>query len=244
MQPYNEGFYNNQQDGSFASAREILPIVFQHLTPESVIDFGCGTGSWLLAAQQLGATKLLGLDGAWVPQSSLRIPSECFNQVDLEDPKNIQLDQRFDLAMSLEVLEHLTSPAAHIILDKMTEATDNVLLSVAVPEQGGIHHINEQRQSYWADLMKEKGFFPIDLIRPAVWSNPNVSVWYKQNVLLYSKMSEPLSPPTNTLPLDIIHPDLYESTVADLKARVAKLRSKQIKNRVRRLLGLKQKVPL
>ncbi|MGH0001604.1 class I SAM-dependent methyltransferase [Pseudovibrio ascidiaceicola] len=243
MQPYDEGFYNNQQDGSFASAREVLPIVFQHLSPKSVIDFGCGTGSWLLAAQQLGAEELLGLDGDWVPQSSLRIANRHFRQVDLENPENIHVKQRFDLAMSLEVLEHLSSPAAHVVLDKMTKAADNILLSVAVPEQGGIHHINEQRQSYWATLLEEKGFSPMDIIRPAIWCNPNVSVWYKQNILLYSKTSEPIPLPTLPLPLDIIHPDLYESTVMDLKARVKKLRSKQIKNRVRQLLGLKQKVP-
>ncbi|WP_160116672.1 class I SAM-dependent methyltransferase [Pseudovibrio ascidiaceicola] len=243
MQPYDEGFYDNQQDGSLASAKEVLPIVFQHLSPESVIDFGCGTGSWLLAATQLGAKEILGLDGAWVPQSSLRIPTEDFEQVDLEKPESIQTGRHFDLAMSLEVLEHLSSSAAHTILEKMAESADNVLLSVAVPEQGGIHHINEQRQSYWAKLMEEKGFFPIDIVRPAIWNNPNVSVWYKQNILLYSKTNQTAAQPISPFPLDIIHPDLYENTVADLRGRVTKLRSKQIKNRIRKVLGIKPKLP-
>ena len=243
MQPYDEGFYDNQQDGSLASAEEILPIVFQHLAPESIVDFGCGTGSWLQVASQLGAKEILGLDGAWVPHSSLRIPLENFRQVDLEKPESIQIKDHFDLAMSLEVLEHLSNSAAQTVLQKMTESADNVLLSVAVPEQGGIHHINEHRQSYWAKLMEEKGFVPQDIVRPAIWNNPKVSVWYKQNILLYSKTSQTTTQPSSPLPLDIIHPDLYESTVADLRGRVKKLRSKQIKNRIRRLLRMKQKLP-
>ena len=35
------------------------------LNPKSVVDVGCGRGSWLKAFKEKGAVKLVGYDGSW-----------------------------------------------------------------------------------------------------------------------------------------------------------------------------------
>jgi 2-polyprenyl-3-methyl-5-hydroxy-6-metoxy-1,4-benzoquinol methylase len=85
------------------SANEIVKWVIATFHPESVVDFGCGLGDWLAAFQQAGCARVLGLDGAWVPESHLQIPLGSFKRVELTAP--IRLTDRFDLAISFEVAE-------------------------------------------------------------------------------------------------------------------------------------------
>jgi SAM-dependent methyltransferase len=61
--PYSPGFYDAQRAGSLSSAEIVLPVVFDLLPASSVLDIGCGVGTWLAAAHKLGATRLIGYDG-------------------------------------------------------------------------------------------------------------------------------------------------------------------------------------
>ena len=45
--PYDSVFFDQHEEGSRQSARETLPLVWQFIKPASVIDVGCGIGSWL-----------------------------------------------------------------------------------------------------------------------------------------------------------------------------------------------------
>ncbi|MBR0289463.1 MAG: hypothetical protein IJQ82_10825 [Selenomonadaceae bacterium] len=49
---YDENFYKLQKDGSFKSAMAILPFVTKFIHPRSVVDIGCGVGTWLAAWKQ------------------------------------------------------------------------------------------------------------------------------------------------------------------------------------------------
>lgn len=57
-------------------------------------------------------------------------------------------NRRFDLAMTIEVAEHLTPVRADSFVEDLTRLSDVVLFSAAIPAQGGINHVNEQWQSY------------------------------------------------------------------------------------------------
>src|SRR6185437_1107257 len=105
---YNPKFYR-ELASTQESAREILPLVLDIVKPGSVIDIGCGIGNWLAIAQELGAQEILGVDGPWV-RAQLAIPAAKFMEHDLSTP--LKLDRRFDLALSLEVAEHLPASAA------------------------------------------------------------------------------------------------------------------------------------
>ena len=83
-------------EGSLVSARLVLGHLFNFYQPNSVLDVGCGKGTWLKACQELGATDLVGLDGPWNKQENLIDPRIAFKAVDLN--AHFSPDRRFDLA--------------------------------------------------------------------------------------------------------------------------------------------------
>ena len=171
------------------SAEKILSTVFPRL-PEitSVVDVGCGFGTWLAAVSELkGAeTDILGIDGPWLDRSLLVIPEEKFLAADLSREMPA-VERKYDLAVSLEVAEHLPPEKAEEFTGFLAGITDFVLFSAAIPFQGGTGHLNERWQDWWADLFKREGFLPVDLIRPALWNDRKVLVHYRQNTILYAR---------------------------------------------------------
>jgi hypothetical protein len=184
MTGYSYQFYRDLEGTALPSARRIVPILVDLFAPRSVVDFGCGDGSWLSVFREHGASRVLGLDGEWVDERLLRIPVTDFRRAGLDRP--IAIDKRFDLAMSLEVAEHLPESRAAGFVAEMTALAPVVLFSAAIPEQGGLHHVNERWPRYWVDLFAARGFHALDILRWQVWSDPQVTWWYKKNLLLFA----------------------------------------------------------
>lgn len=185
-QHYDEAFFRSIKPRSSRSARVILPVAFEWTgVPEGVIDVGCGQGAWLVECQRLGVSHVLGLDGDYVDPASLCISPSDFMAADLARPP--ALDRSFDLAMCLEVGEHLPRSAAGPLVRFLGSVAPAVLFSAALPGQGGTNHINEQPPGYWEELFLRHDFLMLDPIRPRVWTNPEVEAFYAQNVYLYMR---------------------------------------------------------
>jgi hypothetical protein len=181
---YDDTSVEVDTQGSLESARVIVPIVAALLHPKSVIDFGCGRGAWLKAFQENGVGVIQGLDAPWVDQSKLLIDSTCFRSVDLCQP--CDLHGKWDLAVCLEVAEHLPQKASLPIVQALTSAAQIVLFSAAIPGQPGRGHINEQWPAYWRELFERQGFRRLDPIRRHVWQDSRINWWYRQNIVLYA----------------------------------------------------------
>ncbi|MDB5120191.1 MAG: hypothetical protein JWN56_1409 [Sphingobacteriales bacterium] len=167
------------------SANVVLPYIFNLIKPTNVIDIGCGTGSWLSVAKQLGAANVLGVDGIFTGTNMLCIEESEFKEHDLRSPLN--LTTHYDLAICLEVAEHLPEIAADNLIDVLTAHSDIILFSAAIPGQGGQFHVNEQWPEYWQRKFAEKGYITFDILRNRFWNNEDVDWWYKQNMFIYAK---------------------------------------------------------
>ncbi|CAN5306315.1 hypothetical protein BH11PLA2_BH11PLA2_30680 [soil metagenome] len=190
----------------------VAPLVTTLLQPQSILDVGCGNGVWLGAFHRTGVTDILGLDGDYIDRSALQMPPECFHAADLSQA--FKLDRIFDLAVSLEVGEHLPESHAEAFVDSITAHAPAVLFSAAIPGQGGVGHINEQWPSYWMAKFARHGFVAYDAVRPKVWHNPDVVYWYAQNVILYVRDTAvsrypALSETPKVVLSDVIHPRRY-----------------------------------
>jgi SAM-dependent methyltransferase len=214
---YDRNFYNGQSPHSLESARIITPYVLDLIKVTSVCDVGCGVGTWLRAFSEAGVTSILGMDGDYVNRDQLQIDQSQFVATDLREPINIT--ERFDLAVSLEVAEHLPSERAVGFVADLTELSDHILFSAAIPGQGGTDHINEKWQSYWAEIFLSHDYVACDMVRPKFWSNKGIDYWYRQNILLYVKrrsLNDALVKHSDNLILDVVHPQMWASRAASL----------------------------
>ncbi|MDB5357476.1 MAG: hypothetical protein JWN24_3929 [Phycisphaerales bacterium] len=214
---YSELFFANHVDGSLRSAREIIPLLFKFVRPQSVVDVGCGLGAWLAIFGEHGVTNVAGIDVNYIDRSKLMIRNEQFFPFDLS--KRFSLDRRFDLVISLEVAEHLPASSAEGFVSSLVSLGKLVLFSAAIPGQGGTNHLNEQWPSYWEMRFLEHGYERIDCLRPLIWENDKVQIHYRQNAFIYAessvlKSSHALSEAkaaTGIAPMRLVHPSLWEA---------------------------------
>jgi len=236
ISPYTEAFYNQIKQGSRQSAREIVPLVLQLVKPKSVLDVGCGIGTWLSVFQEQGIEDIFGVDGGWVEPEKLEIPPNKFLSIDLQNP--LQLDRQFDLVMSLEVAEHLPEEAAEQFVNSIVSHGKTFLFSAAIPFQGGVNHINEQWPEYWIKLFQERGCIAIDCIRKKFWSNKKVAAWYSQNAFMFVKASELSNYPLLEAEIDkdgssvlsLVHPVKYLHSISQLEEAQKEL--KEVKSKL------------
>lgn len=235
---YTRDFYELIEEGTRSSAREIIPLLLdllQPILPKSVVDVGCGTGSWLAAFQKLGIADCLGIDGDYVDRTILQIPLNQFQSADLKQP--LQLNRKFDLAISLEVAEHLPSTCAENFVNSLTQLAPIILFSAAIPFQGGVEHVNEQWPQYWAYYFQKNGFAVIDCLRKKIWNNDKVEPWYAQNILVFVKQEYLSGYPrfvneyqnTDLNQLAIVHPKIYFYSLQAARKSAEKLQSESVK---------------
>ena len=182
-EPYDQTFFNDQVPLSTSSAEAVVPAVLGLVQPASVADVGCGVGTWLAAFKRAGVPEVHGFDGAYARSAGLMIDDAEFSAVDLTQP--LQVDRKYDLAVSLEVGEHLPARAASVLVRSIVGLAPIVLFSAAFPGQGGTHHVNEQWPTYWQSLFAEHDYAVLDPIRPLIWGNDRVAWWYRCNTYLY-----------------------------------------------------------
>lgn len=214
MSTYTKNFYNQISTASQTAAQEIVPQILQMINPKSVVDVGCGVGSFLSVFQKNGIEDILGVDGDWVDQKLLEIPVEKFLPVNLEKP--LPISRQFDLVMSVEVAEHIPAQFTNIFIDSLISLGKICVFSAAIPRQGGLHHVNEQWPEYWINLFQDRGYVVIDCIRKKFWNNQKLVWWYKQNFLIFVQQAYLPKYPLlqdefqkNTLQFSIVHPEVY-----------------------------------
>ena len=215
--PYGHNFYNNRRERTVESARRILGIVKDQIPFRTVADIGCGSGTWLAVALELGAERVFGLEGHWVTREMLDDPRINFFPSNLES--RFSLPDRTDMAISLEVAEHLTPGRAETFVEDLCSIAPRILFSAAIPNQGGVNHLNERWQSFWANLFEELRYRPLDLIRPQIWTEGGIPVWYRQNTLLYvsEEVADELKTAERQTPamLDVVHPDQWTKQTSE-----------------------------
>lgn len=180
---YSSDFYAYTNIVAIPSARVIVPKVVNLLSPESVLDVGCGAGAWCSVWIENGVPKVMGADGEYVDRAHLLIASDQFLAADLSQP--FLAGSRFDLVTSLEVAEHIHESQADVFVENLVRHGDIILFSAAVPGQGGEFHVNEQPLEYWREKFAGHGYQCFDPVRPIVREEHTVAGWYRFNTLLY-----------------------------------------------------------
>jgi SAM-dependent methyltransferase len=210
-------YIHSEHVHNLEAASQVVPELLKMHKIESVVDVGCGIGTWLKMFEQYGVKDILGIDGNYVDTNKLLINKSNFLSRNLEEP--LVLKECFNLVLSLEVGEHLKPNSADTFIESLCALGNFIVFSAAIPNQGGQNHINEQEPSYWIEKFKAKGFENYDILRPLFWENTKVNWWYKQNMMIFcndqSLMSK-LSLYKSFDGMHLIHPTLFQNISREL----------------------------
>lgn len=120
-----------------------------------IIDVGCGPGIYVTAMRDVG------LDAYGIDNDE-RLPDKpWFQRVDLTSGGNpTNVGDRFDVALSLEVGEHIPESMADRYVWALGQTgADTLYFSAARPGQGGHGHVNCQPKAYWVEKLHRAGFW-------------------------------------------------------------------------------------
>ena len=180
---YSNDLHDQSAERTISSAKVIAPLVYNVVKPNSVIDIGCGHGYWLREFQLLGTSEIQGIDGDYISKDSLAIPPSKFTAYDLNTP--LIVERQYDLAMSIEVAEHLNPESSNHFVESLCKLSNIVLFSAAIPGQPGHCHINANWPDFWADKFSQHGYTGFDFIRPQIWHKEELLLCHRQNVVIY-----------------------------------------------------------
>jgi len=119
---------------------------------KTAIDIGCGNGAYTKELRD-GGIECAGYDGSpLTPELSNGLCGimDFSEEVDLGE---------FDLALSLEVGEHIPQQYEQVFIDNVCWSSKKyVILSWAVEGQGGMGHVNCRNNDYIIGEMEKRGF--------------------------------------------------------------------------------------
>ena len=173
---YTPAYYKRISEGSAKSAKEVFNALSEiGVNPKSVLDVGCGIGAW-----KQGGIDWYGIDYN-IPKDAL-FDGVKYVECNLSEAKEFTYNA--DMAICLEVAEHLPIERAEWLVNILCKSSDIILFSAAIPYQGGSGHINEQWQTWWEKLFNDN-VFGAAKIQPNIRGNKNIEMWYRQNIILY-----------------------------------------------------------
>lgn len=189
----------------------------------------------MAAWEKAGIERVMGVDGPYISKDNLVISPGNFRHHDLTTPLN--LGETYDLAMCLEVAEHIPAEYADTLVEGLTTLSSTIFFSAAIPSQGGNYHVNEQWPEYWVSKFTSRGYILVDAIRRELWNNRNIAFWYAQNAVLFVRPEvleandklRVLQVQTDVRQLSMVHPALYMRTAATLERTVDYRVRKQLK---------------
>lgn len=164
------------------SLAEALVDFFKREGAQSIVDFGCGAGTYvqLLRSEYFDSD---GFDGN--PATPLITQGTC-GVIDLSIP--FDLSKRYDWVLSLEVGEHLPPQYERIFIENLDRHNvQGIVLSWAIRGQGGIGHFNEQNNDYIKSVLASYGY--VNDIEAEKQLREAASIyWFKNTVMIFRKM--------------------------------------------------------
>lgn len=202
---YDRAFYEVSEGGMVQSAQVLVPQIIEWVGPiTNMIDVGCGRGWWAKEFSRNGVTAL-GIDGEYVDEVVCD-----FRAVNLE--KIFPHLGTFDLALCLEVAEHLSPERADTFVHDLCKLAPTIVFSAAIPGQGGTGHVNEQPPEYWAKKFRAEGYYVTGDYRMQIWDDPRIENWYRQNLLVARRPTTEFVWPwehQESIPT-LVHPVLFD----------------------------------
>ena len=156
-----------------AAAAEML----RDLDIQDVADIGCGDG----VVHPLSERRRLYLRWLrWQPEHT-RLADDC---ADFSEPQYLG---KYDAVLCLEVGEHIPAQYETIFIDNLARHANKIIvLSWAVPGQGGVGHVNEKTNEYIIGRMAESGWQHDAQKSQALRNAASNCYWFDDTVMVFT----------------------------------------------------------
>jgi SAM-dependent methyltransferase len=146
----------------------IADRIVSDLGPRTVLDAGCAMGFLVEALRDRGVAAF-GVDISDYAISQVRADIKPYcRQGSITEP----LADRYDLVVSIEVLEHLPTEDAIRAVGNLCSATEDFIFSSTPLDYQEITHLNVQPPEWWTELFARQGFFRDVEYDPSTYLSP------------------------------------------------------------------------
>ncbi len=154
--------------------------IVRDLRPTSVLDAGCAMGFLVEALRERGV-EAWGIDVSEYAVSQVHESVREYCEVgSLAEPTA----GRYDLIVSIEVLEHIPPTETNAAIANLCSATDRLMLSTTPDDYGEVTHLNVQPSEPWSAGLASESF-----LREVEHDVSYVTPW----AALYTRREEPLA---------------------------------------------------
>lgn len=160
-------------------------VIYEMYLPKSIADLGCGTGAYCRIFSELGCDIVHGYEGT-KDISQIGLYKDI---IVLDLTKKRYSDLKYDLVICLEVGEHIPKKHEDTVIWNICQFVDrHLVLSWAVPNQGGLGHFNEHPNEYVIEKLAKMGLF-LDLDKSNLLREKSTLKWFKNTVMAYERRS-------------------------------------------------------
>ncbi|MDK2917584.1 MAG: hypothetical protein PWQ37_317 [Candidatus Petromonas sp.] len=132
----------------------IADRIIKEFNPRTVLDAGCAKGFLVEALRDRGV-EAYGIDISEHAISQVREDIKPYCKVaSILDP----LDRKYDLIISIEVLEHLTEYEGIRAIENLCNHTEHIIFSSTPEDIEEFTHVNVRPMDYWVKLFALNGF--------------------------------------------------------------------------------------
>lgn len=178
---YNDDFFKWHYDYVHGVSAEVGNHFAAEHKFNSVVDYGCGIGSYLWGIYEQGI-KIKGYEIS--EDARIYTPEVIQPYIEYKDFLTIE-PERYDVCLCIEVAEHIDSDKSERLVDVLCESSDYIIFSAAPLGQEGTGHINCQPREFWIKLFKKKGF---KLTGTKLKSWERAPDYVIKNLMIYEKL--------------------------------------------------------
>lgn len=183
---YNKRYFETIEKAEQIQAETLAQVLTDMYQPSSVVDVGCATGIYLWPFHYNGLITV-GYDSAPYAVKNAVVPT--VESVDIT--KVIAVPQKFDLAICLEVLEHIDNDLCGGVIQNIVNMSDTVIFSAAQPGQKGTGHINCKPKRHWEMLFKVRGYERDQEAEKQILeyvTKQDHAEWFKNNLQVFKRV--------------------------------------------------------
>jgi SAM-dependent methyltransferase len=190
---YDKKFFMDHLEDAWLKENELITeLIYDKFKPKSVVDFGCGSGTYLYFFSKRGVNKLKGFEGSQNAIELALIDEKYIDKCDIT--KKVELNETYDLCICFEVAEHLPESCVDAFLDNLCSSSATILFTAAPPGQGGRHHVNLKPVQYWIHKFDERHYCYQKSLTDEIKKELDVTIsglaWMKTNIMIFQKKLE------------------------------------------------------